>query len=91
MSTYITNVGETITDISLNVSGTVNNISAILESNNLTTWTPVLIPGTALNIPDGLELQDNVLAQMQFYKSSSDYTNRIISKIDEQMALLPTS
>ncbi len=79
--TYTVKLGETITDVLLNTTGTINNISAILEANELTTWTPELTPGQILIIPDGLEIQDNVLQQMKTYPSTNSFIGNIKTKI----------
>jgi hypothetical protein len=69
---YTVQPGERILDVCLNATGTIANWSKILEANSFSTWTPVLYAGQILIIPDGVEIQTNVLREMQIYPASND-------------------
>jgi len=64
MSYYTVKVGEDISDVILNSTGSLLNWDAILQANNFTDWTPILSVGQQIFIPDGvnttLQLQSNV-------------------------------
>lgn len=72
MNNYVVKEGETITDVCFNATGTINNWSAILEANGFTDWTPVLIAGQSIIIPDTVEVQNNVLRALQIYPTCNN-------------------
>lgn len=67
MTTYTIRQGETILDVSVNATGSPLNIEKILDANNIDTWTPTLVAGQQLTIPDDVELQTNNLWDLQRY------------------------
>lgn len=85
MSTYTIKEGETITDVSLNATGTIGNWSLILEANGFTDWTPALVAGQSIIIPDGVEIQNNTLRELKIYPAAN---NPGISNLDEQISEL---
>jgi len=72
MSNYTTKQGETIVDVCLNATGSVNNWAAILEANGFTEWVPALFAGQIIIIPDAVEVQTNVLREMQRYPACNN-------------------
>jgi phage tail protein X len=66
MTNYTVKDGETITDVCLNATGSILYWPDILEANNFTDWTPVLISGQKIIIPD-VQLQTNVLQEISLY------------------------
>jgi hypothetical protein len=68
--TYTVRAGETILDVSVNSTGSPLNIEKILDANNIDTWTPDLVAGTALIIPDNVDLQTNNLRELAEYPIS---------------------
>jgi hypothetical protein len=78
MSNYIVNIGETITDVLLNSTGTIGNVSninnwqLILDANNFDTWTPALTAGQIIIIPDSVQIQTNVLNELQNNKACNN-------------------
>ena len=67
MDNYVTKAGETILDVSMNATGSPFNIDLILEANGIDTWTPTLVAGTVLTIPDTVVLSPNNLRILQQY------------------------
>lgn len=67
MDNYVTKAGETILDVSMNATGSPFNIDLILEANGIDTWTPTLVAGTVLTIPDTVTLSPNNLRILQQY------------------------
>jgi hypothetical protein len=78
MSNYIVNIGETMTDILLNATGTIGNVSninnwqLILDANNFDTWTPSLTAGQIIIIPDSVQIQTNVLNELENNKACNN-------------------
>lgn len=71
MSTiYTVGNGETIMDVSINATGSPNNVGLILDANNIDSWTPVLLPGQEMIIPDNVEIQPNNLLSINVYPVS---------------------
>lgn len=69
---YTVKEGETIVDVSLNATGTINNWFAILDANNFLEWTPKLIAGQSITIPDTVEIQSNVLRALELYPACNN-------------------
>lgn len=84
MSNYIVKEGETITDVLLNATGTINNWFLILEANSFLEWTPKLIAGQSVIIPDTVEVQTNVLRALQLYPACNNTgINNLSTQIQE--------
>ena len=83
MSTYIVQAGETIGDVVLNSTGNYNNWDAILTANGFTDWTPDLVPGQVIQIPDSIVNVDaNNLAQLQTYPAANNIFGGIYTLIN---------
>lgn len=65
MSSYKVKVGETITDVLLNSTGTINNWRAVVDANDFDSLTPDLVAGQVVIIPSTAEIQTNVLNSIQ--------------------------
>ena len=80
MSNYIVNISETITDVLLNSTGTIGNVSninnwqLILDANNFDSWTPILTAGQIIIVPDSVQIQTNVLKDLQNNKACNNKT-----------------
>jgi hypothetical protein len=84
-SNYIVKTGETITDVCINATGTINNWDKILAANDFEDWIPILTAGQSLIIPDDVEIQTNVLLAMQITPACN---NLEITDFDSQLAAL---
>lgn len=73
-SIYTVQPGNTIRDVCLNATGSMVNWNAICKANGFTTWTPNLLVGQEVIIPDGVQLDVNPFAAFQSYPTSN--TNR---------------
>ncbi len=62
---YTVRDGESIWDVSVNATGDIANVQAILDANSILTWSPVLTVGTMLNIPDIVQRNTNVLNEVK--------------------------
>jgi hypothetical protein len=87
MTTYIVKQGESINDVVLNSTGTlgsstIDNLDLVLEANGFTDWTPDLLAGQAVIIPDGVFMDLNALRQLQTYPAVNNLTDDIINKIN---------
>jgi len=67
---YTVRTGETVTDICINSTGTVNNWETILNDNLFDTWTPVLTPNQKI-ILSNVEIQNNVLLDVTSYPANN--------------------
>lgn len=64
---YTVKQGETIRDIALNTTGSIDNWKYILIENGYTSWNPTLVAGQQLLIPSDVEIQKNVLRELNIY------------------------
>jgi len=71
MTEYIVKNGETITDVILNSTGNLDNWEAILEANDFDTWTPSLMAGDVIIIPDTVIIQPNNLSALSSYPANN--------------------
>jgi hypothetical protein len=70
---YIVKQGETITDICLNATGSINNWEAILKANNFTDWNTILQVGQSVYIPDDTVVnQSNNILLFQKYPACNN-------------------
>lgn len=82
MSTYMVKVGESITDVVENATGSLSNWDAVLTANGFDNWTPDLAPGQVLQIPDALVAIDgNTKRQLAVYPVSNNCLNDIPAQI----------
>src|ERR1017187_5263167 len=68
---YIVSTGETIVDVVLNATGSLDNWETILNVNNFTDWNPDLYVGQEIII-EYLDLQINNIIQFISYPINSD-------------------
>lgn len=71
MSNYTVRVGETITDVVLNSTGSIANWDLILQANNFTDWVPDLEAGQVIIIPDTVTKDLNALRTLQQYPANN--------------------
>ena len=88
-SIYIVQEGMSIFDVTLNATGTLVNLDAILTANNFTDWTPTLISGQSISIPDGVTTDLNVTRQLSTYPSVNNLTGQIINDINNVFDTIP--
>ena len=79
---YKVKVGETITDVVINSTGSLANWDMILELNGFTDWTPELQPGQTVIIPDNLRIDANTKRQLTMYPACNASVNDVYNKID---------
>lgn len=83
MATYYTvKEGETISDVVLNATGSIDNWFAILDANDMTSWVPTITTGDLILIPDSVILQPNVQRNLQIYPANN---RSEISNLNVQM------
>ena len=87
MATYPVRYGETISDVVMNSTGLISNWEAILTANNFDNWTPSLVAGDLLVIPDGLPVDNDVIAQLTKYPAN----NASITGVYEKIAVIFTT
>lgn len=88
MSNYIAKEGETILDVVLNATGSVQNWDAVLNANNLTEWTPVISAGQSLVIPEDAFKDLIPLASLQAYPVCNHSVNDVYAKISAIFAIM---
>ena len=69
---YTIRAGETIKDVCLNATGTIDNWEDILNANNFTEWVPDLFTDQKIIISSDVEIQTNVLIITNKYPSNND-------------------
>jgi hypothetical protein len=79
---YIVKAGETIGDIVMNATGSFNNWDAILGANGFTSWTPELLAGQSVLIPDTVVVDQNTKRQLASYPSCNISVNDVYDQID---------
>jgi len=80
-SIYTVKPGETIVDVCENSTGSLVNLDAILAANDFDSWTPDLLAGQQIIIPDGIQNDANALRQLITYP----ICNNSVSNIDDQI------
>lgn len=88
MSNYIVRLGETITDSVLNATGNIANWDAILTVNGFNDWVPILNYGDILIIPEGINIDTEVLAQLNTYPPINDSIFNLDTQIAELLGAL---
>lgn len=68
---YTVRENETIRDVCLNYTGTIDNWELILNANEFTEWVPSLLAGQKVIIPTDVEIQNNVLMVTSKYPSNN--------------------
>jgi hypothetical protein len=95
---YTVRVGETIRDVIINATGSiiatdpsgniVDNWDLILDANGFTDWTPDLIPGQQIVIPDTVFIDQNTLTDKITYPANNSVVNGFLNLIYEIWSLL---
>lgn len=80
---YIVKPGETIGDVVLNSTGSFSNWDIILEANAFDNWTPEVISGQKILIPDTVNKDQNTLRQLSSYPACNISINDVLNKIAE--------
>jgi hypothetical protein len=70
MKKYTVKYGETIADVVLNSTGSLEKWTEVLDLNNFTTWTPVLFAGQILNVPEPFEV--HIYNELSFYPACNN-------------------
>ena len=81
-STYTVKQGMSLWDVVLNATGSLANLDAVCAANNFTDWTPDLIPGTVVIIPDGVTVDSNSQRQLSSYQAVNNITAGISNLIN---------
>jgi phage tail protein X len=79
---YIVKAGETIGDIVLNATGSFNNWDVILTANGFVDWTPALVAGQSVLIPDTVANDQNTQRQLARYPAANLSVNDVYDQID---------
>lgn len=87
-SSYIVKSGETISDVVLNSTGSLNNWDTILTANSFNDWTPELVVGQEIVIPDGVSADNNVVRQLATYPACNFSLSDVFDKISAVFLLM---
>jgi hypothetical protein len=80
---YVVSQGETILDVVLNATGSIDNWEPILNINGFTEWNPILFTGQEILI-DYLNLQKNNIIQFSLYPLNNDSgINNLYNQVNE--------
>ena len=80
-SIYTVRPGESIWDVVVNATGTLAGLDAVLDANGFDDWTPDLVAGSQVTIPDAAATDINALQQLQVYKICNTSVNDIAAQI----------
>lgn len=89
---YIVKSGDTIGDVVLNTTGLITNWEAILNENDMDSWTPDLSGGEIVKIPDVIANDLEAVRAMKMYpvcNSSSDIIYGLIGEIFQKLLNVP--
>lgn len=89
---YQVKQGDTITDAVLNSTGLIGNWSAVLDENNYDSWTPDLISGEVVNIPQDAPIDFQAVQDLLSYpacNSSSETLYGLIEQILLKLLVVP--
>lgn len=76
MAEYVVNSGDTLIDVCYNTTGSLAGIDAIMDMNQLDTYTPELTPGQVLQVPEVVyNSEAAAVASERPYNSSNDRVN----------------
>lgn len=81
-SNYIVKVGESIGDVVMNTTGSINNWDVILTANGFDSWVPELQAGQAILIPDNVVIDQNTKRQLDSYPAANNTVNDVFQQID---------
>lgn len=79
---YIVKTGETIGDVVLNATGSFSNWDSILTANGFTSWTPALLAGQEILIPDTVAVDQNTRRQLTSYPAANISVNDVYDQIN---------
>jgi hypothetical protein len=79
---YKTKVGESIFDVCLNSTGTLQNINTILDYNEFDNWNPEITAGQTILIPDTIPIQTNVRNELQLRPAVNGQITTFQSQLD---------
>lgn len=79
---YTIKAGETIGDVIMNATGSINNWNVILTANGFTSWTPELQAGQLVAIPDIVVVDQNTKRQLSSYPAANISVNDVYNQID---------
>jgi phage tail protein X len=85
---YTVKAGETIGDVVLNATGSLNNWDAVLTANGFSEWVPALFAGQSILIPDTVTIDQNTKRQLISYPASNISFNDVYSQINDLIAQL---
>lgn len=86
---YTVKDGETISDVVLNATGSINNLDSILTANNFTEWVPTLTTGQTIIIPTTVVIQPNVLRDLAIYPANNRMENSTLNvQINDFISIL---
>jgi hypothetical protein len=83
MSKYIVKQGESIGDVVMNNTGSLSNWDEILKANEFDSWTPDLIAGQSVIIPDSLPVDANTKRQLALYPACNASVNDVYDRIND--------
>lgn len=69
--TYTVQVNETIRDVVINSTGSMKNWDAICQANGFLTWTPTLVAGQSVIIPDSVSIDTNTQENRSSYPANN--------------------
>lgn len=76
--------GQSIYDIVLNETGSLDNLDLVLEANGMSTWTPSLFIGQKISIPNSAVFYPNITRELKKYP----VTNTIDGNVDQQITFI---
>lgn len=95
MSTYIVKPGESILDVVENSTGArigpngIDNWDVITLANGFDSWTPDLVAGQEVTIPDDqVDIDPNILRQLQTYPVCNNMDENVLDEIATIVAIL---
>lgn len=81
---YTIKKGEELLDVCMNLTGFLSNYESIIEANELDTWTPNLLHGTVITIPDTLNIQTNITNNLVNYPFCNNFViNNLFGQITD--------
>jgi len=88
MSNYLIKGGETITDVVLNNTALLRNWDAILDANGCTDWTPVLLGGQVMIIPESVTIDLDAIEDIKSHPVSNQSVPNLQDQIDAIFATM---
>lgn len=88
---YTIRYGETLTDAILNSTGDISNWDLVSSYGFYSSWTPSLVAGETVIIPDTVNLNNQNLAVLNPYPANNNSVSDLDDQISNFFALLSTS